>query len=111
MPSGSSPTLIFLTTVFLSVRMTDTESSAGLTVHTSLLSSDMAMGLDQLGTAGGALGLGGGFFFEAPAATPATVTLNPTASAAMAARRTGLGSRVGSIPGLPSAWAQGPGLP
>jgi len=43
---GSSPTEILAMTTFLSVRITDTLSSAGLTTHTRRPSRDKAIGLE-----------------------------------------------------------------
>jgi hypothetical protein len=45
-PWGSSPTAILATTCLVSVRMTDTVSSAGFTDQTSRPLLDMAMGLE-----------------------------------------------------------------
>ena len=46
---GSLPTAIVASTTFVSVRSTDTVSSAGLTTQSSLLLADSAIGLEVVG--------------------------------------------------------------
>ncbi len=69
------------------MRITETLSSAGFTDHTSLPSSDIAMGDEFVGPAGVTFGTTGGF---APAAVPPREPTMPSAQrvAASASTRT-----------------------
>ena len=70
--------MIFATTRLVSVRITDTLSSLGLTVQTSLPSRDIAIGLDALGPEG--------VTFTGGTAGAAVAAVAPAASSAAAPR-------------------------